>query len=240
MAEIVTIAAEVREGTGKGSARAIRRTGRIPAVIYGGKLPPQSISVPFKELEQHVKTGRLMSTLVELEVGGKSERALPRDIQLHPVTDLPMHVDFLRLEKGAKIAVMVHVDFVDEEESPGLKRGGVLNAVRRELELMCPADAIPESIVISLAGLDINDIVHISAVTLPDGVTPTISDRDFTVATIAAPTVVRDEEAEAAAEAEAEAEGEGVEGEEIEGAEGEAAEGDAEATEGESGEGGDK
>ncbi len=234
MADIVTIAAEVREGTGKGSARAIRRTGRIPAVIYGGKIPPQSISVPFKELDLQVKNGRFMSTLVEIDVDGKSERVLPRDVQLHPVTDKPLHVDFLRLEKGSKIAVVVQISFVDEEESPGLKRGGVLNAVRRELELLCPVDAIPDLIVVSLAGLDINDIVHISAVTLPDGVSPTIIDRDFTVATIAAPTVVRDEEAEAAAEAEA------LEGEEAEGVEGEIAEGEAEAAEGESGEKGEK
>lgn len=219
MAEIITIAAEVREGTGKGSARAVRRMGRVPAVIYGGKAAPEIITIPFKELEQHMKTGRLMSTLVEIDLNGSSQRALPRDVQLHPVSDAPLHVDFLRLEKGAKIAVMVRVNFTDEEESPGLKRGGVLNAVRRELELMCPADAIPESIEVSLDGLEINDIIHISAVTLPDGVTPTISDRDFTVASIAAPTVVRDEEA---------AEGEeGVEGVEGEG-EGEGEEGAAE------------
>ena len=222
MAEVFTIAAEVREGTGKGSARAIRRTGRIPAVIYGGKQSPESISVPFKELDQQLKTGRLLSTVVELDVAGKTQRTIPRDVQLHPVTDVPLHVDFLRLEKGAKIAVMVRVNFTNEEESPGLKRGGVLNIVRRELELMCPVDAIPDSIDVLLDGLEINDIIHISAVTLPDNVEPTITDRDFTVASIAAPTVVRDEEAVATAEGE---EGEDVEGEDAEG----------EATEGENG-----
>lgn len=234
MAEQTTIAAEVREGTGKGSARATRRAGLIPAIIYGGKQAPQSIAVPEKEVERHVRSGRLTTTLMDIQVDGNSERVLARDVQLHPVTDLPLHIDFLRLEAGATINVMVHVNFVDEEESPGLKRGGVLNAVRRDLELLCPVDAIPDSIEISLDGLDINDIIHISSVKLPEGVTPVISDRDFTVATIASPTVVKDEEAEAAAAAAAEAE----EGEAIEGAEGEGAEGEAPGAEG-AAEGGD-
>ncbi len=237
MAEQMTIAAQVREGTGKGSARAIRRAGLVPAVIYGGKQPPQSISISEQELAPHVRAGRLTSTLMEVKVDGNSERVLARDVQLHPVTDAPLHIDFLRLEKGTTIAVMVHVNFIDEEESPGLKRGGVLNAVRRDLELLCPVDAIPEAIDVSLAGLEINDIIHISAVRLPEGVTPTISDRDFTVATIAAPTVVRDEEIEAAAAALA-AEGEvGEDGELLEGEEGEAVEGEEGAEAAEGGEG---
>lgn len=223
MAEQATIAAESREGSGKGPARAIRRTGRVPAIIYGGKQPPKSISVPLKDLERHVRTGRLTSTLMEIKLEGGSERVLPREVQLHPVTDRPLHVDFLRLEKGSTIAVMVHVHFVDEDESPGLKRGGVLNTVRRDLELLCPIESIPEEITISLAGLDINDIIHIGSVKLPEGVTPVIADRDFTIASIAAPTVVRDEDAEAAA-AEGE-EGEGAEGAEGEGATEGAAEG---------------
>lgn len=214
MAELATIAAESREGSGKGLARATRRAGLVPAVIYGGKHPPKSISVPLKELEQHVRTGRLTSTLMEIILDGSSERVLPREVQLHPVTDRPLHVDFLRLEKGSTIAVMVHVNFVDEEESPGLKRGGVLNTVRRDLELLCPIESIPEEITISLAGLDINDIIHIGSVKLPEGVTPVITDRDFTIASIAAPTVVRDEDADAAAALAAEGEeGEGAEGE---------------------------
>ncbi|NQV21367.1 MAG: 50S ribosomal protein L25/general stress protein Ctc [Rhodospirillales bacterium] len=231
MAEQATIAAESREGSGKGPARAIRRTGLVPAVIYGGKQPPKSISVPLKDLERHVRTGRLTSTLMEITLEGGSERVLPREVQLHPVTDRPLHVDFLRLEKGSTIAVMVHVNFTDEEESPGLKRGGVLNTVRRDLELLCPIESIPEEITISLAGLDINDIIHIGSVKLPEGVTPVIADRDFTIASIAAPTVVRDEDAEAAA-------AEGEEGEGAEGAEGEGAEGAAEG--GDSGEDGGK
>ncbi len=210
MAEQATIAAESREGSGKGPARAIRRAGLVPGVIYGGKQPPKSISVPLKDLERQVRTGRLTSTLMEIKLDGGSERVLPREVQLHPVTDRPLHVDFLRLKKGATIAVMVHVHFVDEEESPGLKRGGVLNTVRRDLELLCPIESIPEEISISLAGLDINDIIHIGSVKLPEGVTPVITDRDFTIASIAAPTVVRDEDADTAAAAEgAEGEGEG-------------------------------
>jgi len=229
MAEQNTIAADIREGTGKGSARAMRRAGLIPAVIYGGKQSPQSIAIAEKEIERHVRSGRLTSMVMEIQFNGGAERVLARDVQLHPVTDHPLHIDFLRLEEGATIAVMVHVNFVDEEESPGLKRGGVLNAVRRDLELLCPVDAIPEAIEVSLEGLDINDIIHISAVNLPEGVTPVIADRDFTVATIAAPTVVRDEEAEAAAAAAA---AEGEEGELLEGEEGEAVEGGEAAAEG--------
>lgn len=245
MAEQTTIAAEIREGAGTGSARATRRAGLIPAVIYGGKLPPQSIAIAEKEIERHIRTGRLTSTLMDIQVNGSSERVLARDVQLHPVTDAPLHIDFLRLEAGATIKVLVRVKFVDEEESPGLKRGGVLNTVRRDLELLCPVEAIPDEIEISLAGLEINDIIHIHSVKLPEGVTPAILDRDFTVATIASPTVVKDEEADAAAAAAA-AEGLGEDGEPLEGAEGETAEGDGAPAEGgddkggEGGGGGDK
>lgn len=221
MAEIKQLRATARPTAGKGAARAIRREGRVPAVIYGDKKDPVKISMDFNELSKHVETGHFLSTLYEIEVEGDKARVIPRDLQLDPVKDFPLHVDFLRLGKGAKIDVEVQCNFINEEESPGLKEGGVLNVVRFTLELLCPAEEIPESIDIDLTGLELGDGVHISNVTLPEGVTPTITDRDFTIATIAAP-------AGLAAEDEDEVEdGEEIEGEEGEGEDGEAEEGEA-------------
>ena len=226
MADISSLAAEAREGAGKGAARALRRGGRVPAVIYGDMKDPLAISVDATELQHELAESGFYLRLYDVKVNGSTERVLPREVQRHPVSGKPLHVDFLRIAAGATITVNVGVEFINEEESPGLKRGGVLNVVRYEIELVCPAEAIPESIVIDLTGLDIGDGVHISDVTLPPDCKPTISDRDFTIATIAAPTVVVEPEPKVAEgellEGEEGEEGEGVEGEEgaEEGAEG--------------------
>lgn len=226
MVEITSIAAEARPNAGKGPARALRRAGRVPGVIYGAKKSPVMISLDPRDIWRALKSGSFLATVYDVQVDGKTERVLPRDIQFHPVSDDPTHVDFLRVSAATSVTVHVPVHFLNEEAAPGLKRGGLLNVVRHDIEMICRADAIPPHIEVDLAGLEIGDSVHISMVTLPDGVTPTITDRDFTIATIAAPTVVRDEAAEEAAAEEA---AEGEEGEEA--AEGE--EGEEESTESE-------
>jgi len=228
MAETLTLTAQPRDKVGKGSARAARRQGLVPAVIYGAKKDPQPITVKFNELVAMLNRGGFLSQSIELDVAGKSEQVLPRDIQLHPVTDNPQHVDFLRLAKGARVTVNVPVNFTGEEESPGLKRGGVLNVVRHEIELDVPATAIPEALEVSLAGYEINDQVRSSDITLPEGTELTITDRDFTIATISAPSALT-----AAEEAETEEEAEAAE----EGEEGEAGAEEGEAEGGESGAG---
>lgn len=220
MANISELNAEARERVGKGAARAARREGRVPAVIYGDKQPPITISVLRHDIDMQLRTGHFLSTLMNIEIDGEKHRVIPRDVQFDPVRDFPVHVDFLRLGKGARIDVELPVQFINEEESPGLKRGGVLNIVRFAIEVSCPADAIPDEFEADLTGLDIGDSIHMSAITLPDGVEPTITDRDFTVATIAAPAVEE--------EVEEEDDQEGIEGEEG----GEAAEGEDEGTEG--------
>jgi large subunit ribosomal protein L25 len=212
MAEMVTFAAEVRPVAGKGPARALRRAGRVPAVIYGERKEQEMVSLEARALRRQLGDPHFFNTLCGLQVNGELVRVLPREVQLHPVTDDPVHADFVRVAVGGRVTVEVPVVFLNEEECPGLKRGGVLNIVRRDLELSCPADAIPAEIAIDLLPFDLGDSVHISHVALPDGVRSTITDRDFTIATIAAPTVVRDaateEQAAAAAAAEAEAEAE--------------------------------
>lgn len=195
--------AERRERAGKGAARALRRAGRVPAVIYGDKKEPVSISLPYKETEIQIQKGGFLSHIITIDVDGEKTRVIPRDYQLDVVRDFPMHVDFLRVSKSTKITVGVHVNFINEETCPGLKRGGALNIVRREVEVECPALEIPESITVDLADADIGDSIHVSAVKLPEGVTPTITDRDFTIATIAAPAGYN-EEAEGEEEASAE------------------------------------
>jgi large subunit ribosomal protein L25 len=187
MSDINVMQAELRERVGKGSARATRRAGRVPAVVYGLGQAPTSISLPFNILQREVNTGRFENTIFELEIGKETERVIPRDVQLDLITDFPIHVDFLRISRDTKVSVNVVANFLNEGDCEGLSRGGVLNVVRHEIELLCPADSIPEQIEIDLAGLDIGDSVHISDVSLPDGVEPTITDRDFTIATIAAP-----------------------------------------------------
>lgn len=205
MADQISLSAQPRDRVGKGAARAVRRAGLVPAVIYGGKETPVPISVDPKQITKELAKGALFTTMVELSVDGATHRVLARDVQFHPVTDRPEHVDFLRVTAATKITVAVPVTFENEEESPGLKRGGVLNIVRHEVELDCRVDAIPHALTVDLLAFDIGDSIHISHIQLPDGVSPAITDRDFTVATIAAPTVVRDEALEAEAEAAAEA-----------------------------------
>ena len=213
MAETTEFAAEVRERSGRGAARALRRGGRVPAIIYGDDDAGNvSVSVALRELVRDLQRPGFTNRLCEVAVGDDKVRVLPREVQVDPVTDTPIHVDFMRISPRARVRLSVPVSFVDEEDAPGIRRGGILNVVRHEIELICRADAIPEAIVISLEGLDIGDSVHISSVALPEGVVPTITDRDFTIATIAAPTVHVEEEPEAEELAEEEgAEGEGAE-----------------------------
>ncbi len=203
MSEALTLAAETRDRAGKGASRALRREGRIPAVVYGGKEEPLSIHVEERALARMLGTGHFTNSVVMLDVGGKKVRTLPKDVHFHPVSERPLHVDFFRLAKDSTVDVSVPVLFINEEDSPGLKRGGVLNIVRHELELVCDADKIPDDIQIDVTGLDIGDSIHISNVTLPAGSTSGITDRDFTIATIVAPSGLRSEDAEAAAEGEA-------------------------------------
>jgi large subunit ribosomal protein L25 len=193
MTETITLVAERRDRFGKGPARALRREGKVPAIIYGGSEEPLRIALPFKELKRQVGTNpRFFTSIIELDFGGETARVLPREAQLHPVSDDPLHVDFLRAERGATVHLEVPVRFIHEDQCPGLRRGGVLNIVRRQLDLICPAEAIPGEIAVDLTGYDIGTSIHISQVTLPEGVRPTITDRDFTIASIVPPTVVVD------------------------------------------------
>jgi large subunit ribosomal protein L25 len=211
MAEVSIIAAERRERAGKGPARAARRAGRVPGVIYGAKKDPAMVTLDPRELDRELNTGGFMATIYDVQIEQNKERVLPRDVQFDPVTDRPIHVDFLRVSATTSVTVQVPVNFLNEEECPGLKRGGLLNVVRHEIEMICRADAIPSAVEVDLTGLDIGDSIHISMISLPDGVAPTITDRDFTVATIAAPTVAQEaEEAEEGEELEEGVEGEGA------------------------------
>ncbi len=193
MTDITVLTANAREKVGKGSAREARRQGNIPAVIYGDKKSPIPIVVEQKILVRHLSTGGFFNTLFDIDVNGELNRVLPRDVQLHPVTDVPEHVDFLRVSATTKVSVEVPVEFIGDDVSPGIKSGGVLNVVRYTVEVSCTPDLIPNTLLLDLSSAEIGDSLHISAVNLPEGVTPTISDRDFTIATIVAPTVVRDE-----------------------------------------------
>jgi large subunit ribosomal protein L25 len=193
MADMVELKAEKRATTGSAAARQMRKSEIIPAIIYGGSEAPQNISIARRSVWRQVETGHFLSTVYMLDLEGEKIRVIPRDVQLDPVRDFPLHVDFMRVSASSRLDVEVMVHFVDEDKSPGLKRGGVLNIVRHEIELTCPADAIPESIEVSLAGLDIGDSVHISAVKLPANAVPTITDRDFTIATIASSSAMKPE-----------------------------------------------
>jgi large subunit ribosomal protein L25 len=196
--------AEARERVGKGSAREVRRNGKIPAVIYGEKKPPLAIALSYKDVYYKIHGGGFMTTIATIDVGGEKIQVLPKDYQLDPVRDFPMHVDFLRIGKDTIVTVDIPVHFINEDKSPGIKRGGVLNVVRHEVEFHCPATAIPEFITLDLEGTDIGDSLHISAVKLPEGVTPVITDRDFTIATIAGSSAMKPEPTEEGVEAPAE------------------------------------
>lgn len=233
MSEQLSLSAETRDRVGKGASRALRREGRVPAVIYGNKADPVSIHLEEKALVKALMTGHFFNSVVMIDGAAKSAvRTLPKDVSFDPVSDRPVHVDFLRISEHAKVTVAVPVVFIDEDDSRGMTRGGVLNVVRHDLELVCDAAEIPESIEISLKGLDIGDSIHISNVTLPKGVESAIDDRDFTIATLIAPSAMKsdvqealaedaalaeaaaeEQQAEAAAEEEAAAEGEAAEGE---------------------------
>jgi large subunit ribosomal protein L25 len=194
MSDQLTLTAETRERGGKGASRDLRRNGRVPAVVYGGKEEPLMIHVEEKLLMKQLMTGHFMNSVVMIDVGGKTIRTLPKDVAFHPVKDRPIHADFLRITKDAKVTVAVPVVFANEEASPGLKRGGVLNIVRHELEIACDADKIPDEITIDVTGFDVGDSIHISNVTLPKGAESAITDRDFTIATIVAPSAMKSSE----------------------------------------------
>lgn len=203
MADVISLSAQLRDRVGKGASRAVRRAGKVPAVLYGGKETPLPLSIDPQALNRQLNTGAFFTTMVELDIGGKVHKALARDVQFHPVTDRPEHVDFLRVSANTLITVDVPVVFDNEATCPGIKRGGVLNVVRHTIELECRADSIPHALHADLSTLDIGDSLHISHIQLPAGAKPTITDRDFTVATVAAPTAVRDEALQAAAAAQA-------------------------------------
>ncbi len=203
------LAATVRDKVGKGAARSVRRQGLVPAVIYGGKQPPVTINLVDRDIYFKIHGGGFFTTVATIDVAGDKVRVIPRDYQLDPVSERPVHVDFMRVTSGQRLTIDVPVQFINEAGAPGIRRGGVLNVVRHRISVTCPVDAIPERIVADLAGLDINDSLHISHVPLPEGVRPTITDRDFTVATITAPAGVKEEMralAEAAAAAKSAAE----------------------------------
>ncbi len=193
MSDIIHLNAEPRDLNGKGSVRALRNAGKIPAVIYGDKKASLPVSLERKDITKVYNSGRIMATLLEVEVEGKASRVIARDIQLDPVKDIILHADFLRVGQGTKIAVEVQVNFLNEETCPGLKQGGVLNVVRYKVELLCPAESIPEFIELDLTEAEIGTSLHISDIQLPEGIIPTITDRDFTVATIAAPAGLTDD-----------------------------------------------
>lgn len=200
--QLVELEATARERAGKGAARQARREGKVPAVIYGDNQPPHTIAIEYNALWRQVLKGHFTSTVFELSIDGKKHRVIPRDLQVDPIRDQPIHVDFLRIGQDGRIRVAVPVRFVNEALSPGLKRGGVLNIVRHDIEVTCPYDKIPLNFEINLEGLQIGRSIHISSVALPEGVEPVIKGRDFTIATIAG-AVKQEEEAPAAAAADA-------------------------------------
>ena len=231
-----SIEANIRDNSTKGQLNAIRNSGNVPAIIYGGKDQNQKISISKKSLKMLIEKQNFLSNIITLNVDGKTQNVLPREVKYHILSDEPSHVDFLRVLPGVKIKIEVPVNFINHEKSPGLKRGGVLNIVRRKVELKCPSEKIPENLTLDLDGIDIGESFKISSVKLENDVTPTIQGRDFVIATLAAPTVMKEPEKPAEAEAT-----EGQEG--AEGSEAVAADGDksaAEGTKGEKKEGDDK
>ena len=223
-----------RENTSSGSNNKIRSEGLIPAILYGGKEANKNISIEKKDIKNLIHSDTFLSKVLDLEVDGKKEKVIPRDIAFNVVTEEPIHIDFMRIVSGKKIILEIPVKFINHPDSPGLKRGGVLNIVRRKVELKCPAENIPDEIIIDLAGTDIGTSIKISSVKLPENVIPTITDRDFVIATVASPTVMKEPEKPAEGEAAAEgAEGEvAAEGAEAAAKDGEGAKKDDKAKEG--------
>jgi len=193
MSEVLELSAEVRERAGKGASRAIRREGRVPAVIYGDKQEPIAIHLEEKVIMKMLNTGHFFNSVVMLDVAGKKIRTLPKDVQFHPVSDRPLHADFLRIGEHSKVTVNVPVHFIDEELSPGIKRGGVLNIVIHDLGLICDAAEIPDEVAISLKGLEVGENIHLSQITLPNGATA-VDHTDITIATIVAPSALKSSE----------------------------------------------
>lgn len=202
MSDLISLPAQKRERAGKGAARAVRRQGLVPGVIYGDKQPPVLIQMDPRPLMAQLHKPGFYAHQYELDVDGTKHRVMAQDVQFHVVTDAPIHVDFLRIGKDTKVTAEIPVEFINHEKSPGLKRGGVLNIVRHDIEVVGKPDDLPEKLVCDLTGLDINDSAHASSVTFPEGVRPTITDRDFTVATIAAPSGLKAEAAEGEEETE--------------------------------------
>ena len=204
--EIPDLIAQERTGTGKGAARQARRNGMVPGVVYGGGVDPVSIQIPFNDLLKRLKAGRFLSTLFNLKVEGHDDvRVICRDVQRDVVKDLPTHLDLMRLRRASKVNLFIPVEFINENDAPGLKRGGVLTVVRPEVELIVTASEIPENITIDLTGLNVGDVITISSVTLPEGAKPTI-DRDFVIANISAPSSLKSADDEASEETEDQAE----------------------------------
>jgi len=211
----VVLDVTVRENTGTGGARASRREGLVPGVIYGGDDAPVAVSVKYNEVLKAINSGQFLSSMIELSHEGKTQKVLTKDVQFHPVTDMPVHLDFYRVTAKSIIEVEVSVNFVGEDVAPGLKAGGTLNVVRYAIEVKCPAGSIPDNITVDVSTMDIGDAIHISEVTLPEGVKPSIANRDFTIATVVASraTIEEDVEGEVGAEdAEGEAPAAEVEG----------------------------
>ena len=222
-----------RESTSTGSNNKLRTEGLIPAILYGGKDPNQNISIEKKEVKNIINSDTFLTKVLELDINGKKEKVIPRDVSFHVVSEEPIHIDFMRIVSGKKIILEIPVKFINHPESPGLKRGGVLNIVRRKVELKCPAENIPDDIIVDLTGTDIGTSIKISAIKLADNIVPTISDRDFVIATVAAPTVMKEPEKPAEGEAVEGAEGEApAEGAEAASKEGEAPKKDDKAKEG--------
>ena len=223
-----------RESTSSGSNNKLRSEGLIPAILYGGKDANQNISIQMKEIKNLINSDTFLSKVLELDIDGKKEKVIPRDVAFNVVSEEPIHIDFMRIVSGKKIILEIPVKFINHADSPGLKRGGGLNIVRRKIELKCPAEKIPDEIIIDLSGTDIGTSIKISSVKLDENVTPTITDRDFVIATVASPTVIKEPEKPAEGEAAAEgAEGEaGTEGAEASAKEGDAAKKDDKAKEG--------
>ena len=222
-----------RENSSAGSTNKLRSSGLIPAILYGGKNPNQKISIEKKDIKNIINSDTFLSKVLELDIEGKKEKVLPRDVSYHVVSEEPIHIDFMRIVSGKKIVIEVPVKFINQPDSPGLKRGGVLNIVRRKVELKCPAENIPDDITIDLTGTDIGTSIKISSVKLSENVLPTITDRDFVIATVAAPTIIKEPEKPAEESTTEGAEGDApTEGTEAAGKDGDAAKKDDKAKDG--------